>query len=122
MGPTASLDDVERIKTLPSPGLELKPPAVQPVTGSYTYFTVSTPGTVGSSHYSSINQSHTETMQVIIIGSLSMPLVTTAWRVHQVADGGYRIAANILNKQSRRADKGWFFSWGVGRGANNSTS
>jgi hypothetical protein len=28
---------------------------------------------------------------------------------------------NILNKQSRTADKGWFSSLGVGRGANNST-
>ena len=27
--------------------------------------------------------------------------------------------ANILNKQSRTADKGWSSSLGVGRGANN---
>jgi hypothetical protein len=44
----------------------------------------------------------------------------------QVADGGnglqiWRIAANILNKQSRTADKGWSSSLGVGRGANNSS-
>jgi hypothetical protein len=43
----------------------------------------------------------------------------------QVADGGEdlqicRVAANILNKQSRTADKGWPSSLGVGRGANNS--
>jgi hypothetical protein len=43
----------------------------------------------------------------------------------QAADGGgslqlWRIAANILNKQSRAADNGWFSSLGVGRGANNS--
>jgi hypothetical protein len=43
----------------------------------------------------------------------------------QVADGGeslqiWRVAANILNKQSRTADKGWPSSSGVGRGANNS--
>jgi hypothetical protein len=43
----------------------------------------------------------------------------------QVADGGeglqvWRVAANILNKQSRTADKGWPSSLGVGRGANNS--
>jgi hypothetical protein len=43
----------------------------------------------------------------------------------QVADGGdglqiWRVAANILNKQSRTADKGWSSSLGVGRGANNS--
>jgi hypothetical protein len=42
----------------------------------------------------------------------------------QVADGGdalqlWREAANILNKQSRTADKGWSSSLGVGRGANN---
>jgi hypothetical protein len=44
----------------------------------------------------------------------------------QVADGGdglqvWRVAANILNKQSRTADKGWPSSLGVGRGANNSS-
>jgi hypothetical protein len=39
----------------------------------------------------------------------------------QVADGGdslqfWRVAANILNKQSWTADKGWSSSLGVGRG------
>jgi hypothetical protein len=39
----------------------------------------------------------------------------------QVADGGdglqiWRVAANILNKQSRTADKGWSSSLGVGCG------
>jgi hypothetical protein len=42
----------------------------------------------------------------------------------QVADGGeapqiWRVAANILNKQSRTADKGWSSSLGIGRGAIN---
>jgi hypothetical protein len=42
----------------------------------------------------------------------------------QVADGGdslqiWRVAAKILNKQSRTADRGWSSSLGVGRGANN---
>jgi len=44
-----------------------------------------------------------------------------------VAGGGdgpqiWRGAANILNKQSGKADKGWSSSWGVGRGATNSSS
>jgi hypothetical protein len=44
----------------------------------------------------------------------------------QVADGGdglqiWRVAANILNKQSRTVDKGWSSNLGVGRGANNSS-
>jgi hypothetical protein len=44
----------------------------------------------------------------------------------QVADGGdglqiWKVAANILNKQSRTADKGWSSSLGVQRGANNSS-
>jgi hypothetical protein len=44
----------------------------------------------------------------------------------QVEDGGdalqvWREAANILNKQSRTADKGLSSSLGVGRGANNSS-
>jgi hypothetical protein len=43
----------------------------------------------------------------------------------RVADGGdalqfWREAANILNKQSRTADKGWSSSLGVGRRANSS--
>jgi hypothetical protein len=43
-----------------------------------------------------------------------------------VADGGdglqiWRVATNILNKQSRTDDKGWTSSLGVGRGANNSS-
>jgi len=43
----------------------------------------------------------------------------------QVADGRkglqmYRVAANILNKQSGTAVKGWSSSLGVGNGANNS--
>jgi hypothetical protein len=44
----------------------------------------------------------------------------------QVAVGGdglqiWRVAANILNKQSGRADNGWSSSLGVGRGANKSS-
>jgi hypothetical protein len=44
----------------------------------------------------------------------------------QVADEGdalqfWRVAVNILNKQSRTEDKGWSSSWGVGRGDNNLT-
>jgi hypothetical protein len=44
----------------------------------------------------------------------------------QVADGGdglqiWRVAANILNKQWRTADKGWSCSSEVGSGANNSS-
>jgi hypothetical protein len=43
-----------------------------------------------------------------------------------VADGGdalqfWRAAANILNKQSRTADKEWFSSLEVGHGANTSS-
>jgi hypothetical protein len=44
----------------------------------------------------------------------------------RVEDGGdglhmWRVAANILNKQSWTADKGWSSSLWVGRGANNSS-
>jgi hypothetical protein len=44
----------------------------------------------------------------------------------QVADGGdalqaWRVAANILNEQSRATFKGWSFSLNVGRGDNNSS-
>jgi hypothetical protein len=44
----------------------------------------------------------------------------------QVAEGGdalqvWRVAADILNKKSRTAYKGWSFRLGVGRGAKNSS-
>jgi hypothetical protein len=44
-------------------------------------------------------------------------------RVEDRGDGLqiWRVAANILNKQSRTADSGWSSSLGVGRGANNPT-
>ena len=49
--------------------------------------------------------------------------VTTAWRVLRLRIEErpplWRVAANILNKQSRTADEGWSSSLGVGRGANN---
>jgi hypothetical protein len=43
----------------------------------------------------------------------------------EIADGGdglhmWRVAANILNKLSQAADKGWSSSLRVGCGANNS--
>jgi hypothetical protein len=33
----------------------------------------------------------------------------------------WEVAANILNKQSRNVDEGWFSSFGVGRGPNNAS-
>jgi len=49
--------------------------------------------------------------------------VTTAWRVLRLRIEErppiWRVAANILNKQSWTADRGWSSSLGVGRGANN---
>src|SRR5215469_15581063 len=51
--------------------------------------------------------------------------VTTAWRVLRLRMEErppiWRVTANILNKQSQTADKGWSSSLGVGRGANNSS-
>jgi hypothetical protein len=44
----------------------------------------------------------------------------------RVTDGGggvqvWRVAANILNDQSRAPDKEWSFGLGIGRGTNNSS-
>jgi len=51
--------------------------------------------------------------------------VITAWRVLRLRVEErppiWRVAVNKLNKQSRKADKGWSSSLGVGRGANNSS-
>jgi len=52
--------------------------------------------------------------------------VTMAWRVLRLRTEErlpiWRVAANILNKQSRAADKLWSPSLGIGRGANNSST
>jgi len=49
--------------------------------------------------------------------------VTTAWLVLRLRmyerPPIWRVAVNILNKQSRAADEGWSSSLGVGRGVNN---
>jgi len=49
--------------------------------------------------------------------------VTTAWHVLRLRMEErpplWRVAMNILNKQSRTADKWWSSSLGVERGANN---
>ena len=51
--------------------------------------------------------------------------VTAAWRILRLRleerRPMWRIAANILNKQSRTVDKVWSSSLGVGRSANNSS-
>ena len=50
--------------------------------------------------------------------------VTTAWRVLRLRleerPPIWKVAANVLNKQSRTTDKGWSSKLGVGRVANNS--
>jgi hypothetical protein len=50
--------------------------------------------------------------------------VTTAWRVLRLRMEErlliWMVATNILNKKSRTADKGWYSSLGVGRGAKSS--
>jgi hypothetical protein len=46
---------------------------------------------------------------------MARPQVVDGWRNGLQL---WRVAANILKKQSRTADKGWSSSLGVGRGAN----
>jgi len=58
---------------------------------------------------------------------LGRSLVTMAWRalrlrMEEKASKIWRVAANISNKQSHTAEKGWFSSFGVGCGANNPSS
>ena len=68
-------------------------------------------------------QTHTGA-EVTCAPYLRLP-VTTGWRVLRLRMEErptiWRVAANILSKQSRTADKGWSSSLGVGRGANNSS-
>jgi hypothetical protein len=61
----------------------------------------------------------------MFLRAVSVSLVTTAWHIVRLLDRGdglqlWRAAADILNKQSQTADKGWSSNLGVGRGANNS--
>ena len=66
---------------------------------------------------------------VPILSQLNPVPVTTAWRALRLRMEErppiWRVAANILNKHSRTADKGWSFSLGggggVGRGTNRSS-
>ena len=49
--------------------------------------------------------------------------VTTAWRVLRLRmeerPSIWRVVANVLNKQSQTADKGWSYNMVVGRGVDN---
>ena len=51
--------------------------------------------------------------------------VTTAWYILRLRMEErppiWKVAVNILNMQSQTADKGWSYSFGVGRGANNNS-
>jgi len=52
--------------------------------------------------------------------------VTATWRVLRLhmdeSPPIWRVAANILHKQSRTADKKWSSTLGIGQGVNNSSS
>jgi hypothetical protein len=60
-----------------------------------------------------------------MISHLQLVPVTTAWRFLRLRmeerNPIWSTAANILNKQSRTADKGWAVDLGFGRSANNSS-
>ena len=64
---------------------------------------------------------------LLLLQEIAHPWVpVTAWRVPWVTDGGvglqiWRLAANVLNKQSWTADQVWSSCLGVWRGANNLT-
>jgi len=53
------------------------------------------------------------------IGNRTRDLPTCSAVPQPTALSIWRVAENILNKQSRTADKGWSSSLGIGRGANN---
>jgi hypothetical protein len=67
---------------------------------------------------------HIPTFHTIIYCRDKWVPVTTAWHVLRLRMEErppiWRVAANILNKESRTADKGWSSRVGVGRGDNNS--
>ena len=57
--------------------------------------------------------------------SLVSGIVATTWRTvwlrMEERPPIWRVAANVLNKQSRTADKGWHSSLGVALGSDNSS-
>ena len=63
-------------------------------------------------------------LAAIVISDKWVPVIT-AWRVlglrMEERPPIWWVAANILNKQSRTADKGWSSGLGVGRGVNKSS-
>jgi hypothetical protein len=122
VGPRTGLDDVEKRKFLTLPGLELRP-LCRPAR-SQSLYRLRYPAPYMDSRSYNLTDRPTMDIRYLEVGHpmLSGSLVTTAW---QVAVGGdalqiWRVAANILNKQSRTADKGWPSSLGVGRGVNSS--
>jgi hypothetical protein len=52
-------------------------------------------------------------------GFLDRHVIIMKLKIMKVINRKWREAANILNKQSQTADKGWSSSLGVGHGANN---
>jgi hypothetical protein len=69
------------------------------------------------------------TVDAVLMSAVFNGITATCFSCHhgmacsQVADGGdglqiCRVAADILNKQSRTADRGWYSSLEVGRGSN----
>jgi len=61
--------------------------------------------------------------ELLLCSHAKWVLVNKAWRVLSLRNEErlplWRLAADILNKQSRTADKGLSYTWGAGRDANN---
>ena len=71
--------------------------------------------------YNKLNVNNASTLQPVINGFLSPRHGASSGCEWTNCLQIWRVAANIFNKQLRTADKGWSFSLGVGRGANNSS-
>ena len=79
-----------------------------------------------NSQHPTVTPHNTDILAGVNLGPCDMWVpVTKAWCILRLQMEErppiWRVAANILNKQSRTADKGWSSSLGVGQGADNSS-
>jgi hypothetical protein len=125
-GPQGRSGQVRKIS--PPPGFD--PRTVQPVVSRYTNW-ATRPTQMNVVPYSGLSQTFLEYLFISFVRIGYWQFIAVRYKFKRsmyfqelLVIGGppiWRVAANILNKQSHKTDKGWSSSLRVGRGANNSS-